>query len=368
MNNMVQYKDIVAFHPGYYIADIIEEMGISQVEFAKRMGTTAKTLSCLLNGQANISNDLAKKLSVMMGTSADVWLNLQNTYDQKLIEIQQAKDFDEQENIARLIDYKYFIDVAGLPTTNIIREKIANFCKYFRVSDLRIMLQPDFLVNYRTGISNITEKNTINSRAWIQTAINFSKNIKTEAYDAEKLRSYLPELRSMTIQKPEVFLPRMREIFAKCGVAFVLLPHLRNSGVNGAVKWINDERVVLAMNNRGLSADKFWFSLFHEIKHVFQHKVKTVFVSCTENEMIDVNNQLEKDADDFATNFLIPPSALKKFAPTKYTSDEEIISFAKSIGIHPGIVVGRLQHEKIIPQNRCSKLKDKYVIEWHHTA
>ena len=94
MSNIMEYKDIVAFHPGYYIADIIEDMGISQVEFATRMGTTTKTLSYLLNGQANISNDLAKKLSVMMGTGVDVWLNLQNTYDQKLIEIQKAKEFD----------------------------------------------------------------------------------------------------------------------------------------------------------------------------------------------------------------------------------------------------------------------------------
>jgi len=82
MSNITEYKDIVAFHPGYYIADIIEDMGISQVEFAARMGTTAKTLSQLLNGQANITNDLAKKLSVMMGTSAEVWQRLQNTYDQ----------------------------------------------------------------------------------------------------------------------------------------------------------------------------------------------------------------------------------------------------------------------------------------------
>ena len=44
-----------------------------------------------------ISNDLAKKLSVMMGTSAEVWLNLQDTYNQKFIEIQQAKDFDAQK-------------------------------------------------------------------------------------------------------------------------------------------------------------------------------------------------------------------------------------------------------------------------------
>ena len=97
MSNVNEYKDIVAFHPGYYIADIIEDMGISQVKFAARIGTTAKTLNQLVNGQANVSNDLAKKLSIMLGTSVEVWLNLQNTYNQKLIEIQQAKDFDAQK-------------------------------------------------------------------------------------------------------------------------------------------------------------------------------------------------------------------------------------------------------------------------------
>lgn len=59
MSNVKEYKDIVAFHPGYYIADIIDDMEISQNEFAARMGTTVETLSKLINGQANISNDLA---------------------------------------------------------------------------------------------------------------------------------------------------------------------------------------------------------------------------------------------------------------------------------------------------------------------
>lgn len=93
MSNVNEYKDIVAFHPGYYIADIIDDMEISQNEFATRMGTTVETLSKLINGQANISNDLAKKLSVMLGTSVEVWQNLQNTYDQKLLEIQQVSLF-----------------------------------------------------------------------------------------------------------------------------------------------------------------------------------------------------------------------------------------------------------------------------------
>ena len=55
MSNVNEYKDIVAFHPGYYIADIIEDMGISQAEFATRIGITAKALSQLINGQTNIS-------------------------------------------------------------------------------------------------------------------------------------------------------------------------------------------------------------------------------------------------------------------------------------------------------------------------
>lgn len=92
----------------------------------------------------------------------------------------------------------------------------------FNVYDLRLMLQPDFLVNYRTGISEISEKNVINSKAWIQTAVNFSKNIETAPYNESLLKSYLSELRSMTVQKPEVFLPRLRKIFAECGIKYSL--------------------------------------------------------------------------------------------------------------------------------------------------
>lgn len=363
MSNLSEYKNLVAFHPGYYIAETIEDMGISQSEFAMRLGTTPKTISKLVNGQINLSNDLAKKLSAMLGTSVDLWLNLQTAYDQKIIEIEREKDLDGQAEVAKLIDYTYFVKCVGLPATRNIREKVANLCKFFMVSDLRILCQPDFLVNFRMGISTVETKNVINSRAWIQTAINASKNITTESFDADKLRGYLPELRSMTVQPPEVFFPRMRAIFAECGVAFVLLPHLKNSGVNGAVKWDSSDRVVLAMNNRGLYADTFWFSLFHEIKHVLQQKLKTVFVNSNEVEMRNLNAELEEEADVFATDYLIPPAQFRAFAPNMYTSDEEICCFAKQIGIHPGIVAGRLQHEKIIAPNRCSKLKEQYLIE-----
>lgn len=362
MSNIMNYRDIMAFHPGYYVAEIIEDMGVTQAEFAVRMGTTGKTLSQLVNGQTNISNDLAQKLSTMLGTSIDFWLNLQSAFDEKVIEINKAKIMDEQTEIVKVIDYSYFVRLVNLPVTKSARERIANLCSFFRIADLRILKQSDFLVNFRTGIATIEDKNIINSRAWLQTALNAAAKIETAPFNAEKLKSYIPEIRSMTLQEPDVFLIRLREIFSDCGVAFVLLPYLKNSGINGAVKWINQDRVVLAMNDRRLNADTFWFSLFHEIKHVLQQKTKTVFVSSSKQEIKAMDEKLEEEADLFAQNTLIPIRDYRQFAPTKYTSDAEIIAFAKKIGIHPGVVAGRLQHDHIIAPNRCSALKQQYKI------
>lgn len=44
MSNIINYSDIMAFHPGYYVAEIVEDMGITQDEFATRLGTTGKHL------------------------------------------------------------------------------------------------------------------------------------------------------------------------------------------------------------------------------------------------------------------------------------------------------------------------------------
>ena len=352
----------MAFHPGYYITEIIEDMGITQAEFAMRMGTTPKTLSLLVNGQINLSNDLIKKISSMLGNSVEFWLNLQKSYDEKVIEIQRAQEIDKQIPIMQMIDYAYFVQVAHLPAVHKVTEKIIALCSYLKVANLNTFTNPDFLVNFRTGVPNITEKNTLNARIWLQTAMNSAQNIKTQPFNAAKLNECLPEIRNMTRQDPNEFIPRLRTIFSDCGVAFVLLPYLKNSGINGAVKWINSNCVILAMNDRMLNADTFWFSLFHEIKHVLQQKVKTVFISSDMEKMKEIDNCLEIEADAFAQNYLIPAKDYHQFAPTKYTSDAEIIAFADRIGIHPGVVAGRLQHDHIILPNRCSKLKEKYKI------
>ena len=94
MSCIEKYKDITAFHPGYYVEEAIQDMNISQSDLAKRLGIPERTLSLFINGQIDISYNLAKKLSMVLGTSIKFWFNLQRIYNKKLLEIIRAKPIE----------------------------------------------------------------------------------------------------------------------------------------------------------------------------------------------------------------------------------------------------------------------------------
>lgn len=85
-------KELMASHPGYYIDEIIEDMGVTQKEFAIRLGTTPKTISKLVNGETGISNDLALKLASLLNSSPEMWLNLQKSYDAKILDFKKKSN------------------------------------------------------------------------------------------------------------------------------------------------------------------------------------------------------------------------------------------------------------------------------------
>ena len=91
----VEYNDIIAFDPGYYVKEIIEDLEMNQCEFAKMLEITDKTLSKLLSGEASLSKEIAKKMSRMLGTSVDVWLGLQKMYEDKCRQIEQLKELEK---------------------------------------------------------------------------------------------------------------------------------------------------------------------------------------------------------------------------------------------------------------------------------
>ncbi len=84
---IVESKDLIAFHPGQYVEELIEDSNVRHKEFAERLGISEMKLGKLVNGEESISKDIARKLAKITNISIITWLNLQNAYDVKISEI-----------------------------------------------------------------------------------------------------------------------------------------------------------------------------------------------------------------------------------------------------------------------------------------
>jgi addiction module HigA family antidote len=76
-----ELKTTVAFHPGEFLLEEIEERGLKKTEFAKSIGLLPGNLSELFKGKRHINARIAVKLEITLGISAEYWLGLQSAYD-----------------------------------------------------------------------------------------------------------------------------------------------------------------------------------------------------------------------------------------------------------------------------------------------
>jgi addiction module HigA family antidote len=85
-------------HPGEILADELEEIGMSAAELARTLHVPTNRITQIINGQRAITADTALRLGQWLGTGAELWLNLQKSYELKLA---QAELGDELKTILR---------------------------------------------------------------------------------------------------------------------------------------------------------------------------------------------------------------------------------------------------------------------------
>jgi Zn-dependent peptidase ImmA (M78 family) len=141
--------------------------------------------------------------------------------------------------------------------------------------------------------------------------------------------------------------------------------------MSGCARWLSGRKALIALTLRYKTEDQMWFTFFHEIGHLLLHRKKRSFVldnavdNLSDNVVDPEMQQYENEANQFAVDTLIPPPALGEFARTKSFTNESIHDFAAAIGIGPGLVVGRLQHERLLARHQGNALKQK--LEWQLT-
>lgn len=356
MSNYIEFKDKIAFHPGYYIKEIVEESGLTQEDFAKRLDTTPKNLSLLLRGEQSLSIDIAMKLSRMLGTSVNYWLNLQNSYDALIAQFKSEEELAEERKIFENFDYKYFRDNYGLPDLPRKKdEQIRHVREFLNVSTLSVLAKRDMAVCFRSSTKDIAEGSIVKANAMVQIATNKTLKIDAPKFNKKKFEEAVNYALTLT-RNHEEFYPLIRKAFFEAGVDFVILPNISGSKTNGATKKVGDN-IMLMVNDRRLNADSFWFTLFHEIGHIIYGDYGISF----DKE----SGEQEEAANKYAEDSLIPPERYREFLSRKRFGMQAIVSFANQIERDPGIVLGRLQNDGIIGFDdwTMAPLRHKYKVK-----
>lgn len=356
MSNYIEYNGKIAFHPGYYIKEIIEESGLTQDDFAKRLDTTPKNLSILVRGGQSLSMDIAMKLSRMLGTSINYWINLQNSYDCLIAEFNSLEELKAERKIFNCLDYKYFRDYFLLPNLpRRIDQQIVEVRRFLNVSTLSVLSNQDLAVSFRSTGLNLAEQNVIKANTMVQIAINTALKIEAPKYNKGCFERAIAYALTLTTDHTG-FYPLIKKAFLESGVILVVLPNLPGSKINGATKKVG-KSIMLMVNDRRFYSDTFWFTLFHEIGHIINGDFGVSF----EKE----KGEIEALADKYAEDNLISPQEYQEFLEKKQYDIYSIKRFANRINRDPGIVLGRLQNDGIISYDdwNLNSLRHKYKVK-----
>lgn len=235
------------------------------------------------------------------------------------------------------------------------KEKVRQLKNALNVSRLKNLEKPDLLSFQKTASAYEPTQAIMAKNAWM--TVGFQKARKLEGiqpFHESKLKESLKKIRSFTFETAESFLPRIEAALKNSGVRFVFLRYLKNSNINGAVKWFDDDSAVVILSDRKQYLDTFWFAFYHEMGHVLQKRKRKIIISGAER------NALEEDADAFAKDMLIDPDAYHTFVNGKLFTRKDIMEFSHAQKIHPGIVVGRLQKEGYIPHSWHNNIRIKF--------
>ena len=182
--------------------------------------------------------------------------------------------------------------------------------------------------------------------------------IECKPFDPQAFKRALMEIRRLLDQPSSVWYPAMVRLCAEAGVAVVFIKEIPGASVSGATNWASKDKAILQLSLKYKKDDQILFSFFHEAAHILKHSKKLVFVD-TGAASDDV---LEKEANQFARDILIPPQYSAEIAKMRLRcSRVDAISFARKVRIAPGVVVGRLQYEGM---DRRFLNDLKVTIEW----
>jgi HTH-type transcriptional regulator/antitoxin HigA len=344
------------FSPGEFIRDELEARGWTQDDLAQIMGRPLRLVNELIAGKKQITPATARGLAQAFGDDDPLyWMNLDSAY-------RLANSEPADESVSRRSKLYSRFPVRELmkrnwiePSDNldVVEHRV---CRFYRIPNINE--KPKFAHAAKAAQAAAVEYDERNDLqwAWLFRAKELAEAAHSAPYTEANLRRAIAKLRALLVAPEE--LRQIPTILAEAGVRFVIVEFLPGAKIDGAAFWLNDTPVI-ALSIRFDRVNNFWFVLRHEIEHILNRDgLVTVDVELTEKlQGKDDLPPEEVRANDAAAEFLVPKSELDSFIirVRPLYSEQRILLFAKRIGVHPGIVVGQLQHRDEVPYTHFHK-------------
>ena len=348
------YSDL-AIPPGETLADEIDVRGMTQTELAVRLGRPVQVVNEIIHGKKAITDDTALGLEKVLGIPAAFWVNLEQNYRMTRARLRERERLQAAAEWLNELPVKEMERRGWIAVGQNAQEKVRALLQFFGVANVSAYRKTAEVLGFR--ISDNARLSPGALAAWLRKGELEAQAIETRPYDSALLLQTAHEARTMTEDPPQVFAPRLTQLFADAGVAFVVVRELPKTGANGVARWLTDRKALIQLNLRYKWQDVFWFTLFHEVCHVLKHANRKIIIDGT-----DKNGPLEDEANEWAADFLVPPDVWSEFRGTRAFNKSNIIAFAHRLGISPGIVVGRLQRERRLKYSEMIDLKGRF--EW----
>ncbi len=289
-------------------------------------------------------------MAIMLGEvfkkPPEIFLDLQKRFDLALAQITLPPDPGRATRAALYGELpvaemakRGWINIPSIKDQEATERALASFFEVSTVEEIEILPHASKKTNVFSPVSAA-------QMAWSYRVKQIAKDMLAARYSPERARAAVQRLLPLRASVDEA--RKVPKILAESGIRFVLVETLGSAKIDGVCFWLNDFSPVIGMTMRHDRIDNFWFVLRHECEHVIQRHGRSAVMIDSDLDaaanQAEVANE-ERVANAAAAAFCVPPDQLKKFIARKspFFAERDLLGFARTIGVHPGLVAGQVR-------------------------
>jgi len=335
--------------PGQYIQDLLDSRGWTKRVMAIVLEMDETAINKIISGRKRIDGHLALLLGEIFQVSPEKFLELQKSYDLAKARIEARPD-PARANRAFLFGdlpivemiKRGWIEADDVRNVEKVEEALLKFFGAKSLEDIEIL-------PHATKKTHVNTPATPAQLAWIYRVKVIASEMLVPKYSANAVREAIKKLSSL-LSAPEEARKAPR-ILAECGIRFVIVESLHSAKIDGVCFWLNENSPVIGMSLRYDRIDNFWFVLRHELEHLLRlHGRNAAMLDIElEGERAGTGPNIpeeERVANEAAADFCVSRESLERFVARKAPlfSERDILGFARTLQVHPGLIAGQLQH------------------------